>query len=223
MICNPSENPRRSNPNAKRKSAIRQPKKSFDDFVLIIPVVRRHARISFCKMPPERKEDLIEECIASAFRAYARLMELGKQDLIYPTVLAKYAVKQVRGGRRVGASVNCNDVLSPYAQKRKPIKIKRLDRYDPEEQAWVEAVVEDSATPVPEQVAFRVDFPAWLKQYRAPKRRVVETLALGYTTNEVAQQFELSAGRISQMRREFEQSWEAFQHDMEDFMTGKTE
>jgi len=43
----------------------------------------------------EEKAELIEECLANAFRAYARLMELGKQDVIYPSVLAKFAVKQV--------------------------------------------------------------------------------------------------------------------------------
>jgi hypothetical protein len=189
--------------------------RTYDDFVLIIPVIRNHARVSFCKMQPEEKEELIEECLANAFRAYARLLELGKHDLIYPTVLAKFAVKQVRSGRRVGGKLNCQDVLSLYAQKRKAIKIERLDRFDPEEQAWLEAVVEDTETPVPEQVAFRVDFPAWLKQYQVPKRRLAKTLALGYTTNEAARRFDLSASRISQLRRAFEKSWEAYQGEEE--------
>jgi hypothetical protein len=211
MICSPPIKPQRPNHAAKRKSIPQRLKKSLDDFVLIIPVVREHARISFRKKLPEEQAELIEECVASAFRAYARLLELGKEDLIYPTVLATFAVKQVRDGRLVGGKLNINDVLSRYAQKRKPIKIERLDRYDPAKQAWEEAVVEDSETPVPDQAAFRMDFPAWLKRYQALKRRVVEALALGYTTNEAARRFHLSAGRISQLRREFENSWQVFQ------------
>ena len=153
---------------------------AYDEFVLIIPVIREHARFSFRKKNPEEKEELIEECLANAFRAYTRLIELGKQDMIYPTVLAKFAVKQVISGRRVGGSLNSDDILSRYAQLRRDITIKRLDRYDPEEKIWKEAVVEDTETPIPEQVAFRVDFPAWLQLYQPSKRRVAEALALGY-------------------------------------------
>jgi hypothetical protein len=94
MIRSPSDNPQ-SNPHAKRNSAARHPQISYEDFVLIIPAIREHARISFRKKRPEEKAELIEECLANAFRAYARLMELGKQDVIYPSVLAKFAVKQV--------------------------------------------------------------------------------------------------------------------------------
>ena len=208
MICIPTINPQQSNRAAKRKSTPQPLKNLHDNFVLIIPAVRTHARISFRKHRPEEKEELIEECIANAFRAYARLMELGKEDMIYPSVLANFAVKQVRAGRRVGGCLNSKDV---YAQLRQGVTIKRLDHYDPEEQEWKEAVVEDDSTPIPEQVAFRVDFPAWLNQHQPPKRRVAEALALGYTTSEAAKRFDLSSGRISQLRREFEQSWEDYQ------------
>ena len=215
MICCPSENPRNSIPTPKQKSASQHPKRSHDDFVLLIPVIREHARFSFRKNRPEEKEELIEECLANAFRAYVRLMELGKEAMIYPTVLAKYAVRQVRSGRKVGGCLNSNDILSRYAQLRRNITIKRLDRYDPEEKAWKEAVIEDPETPIPEQVAFRVDFPTWLKQYQAPKRRVAEALALGYTTNEASKRFNVTAGRISQLRGEFEKSWGEFQGEEE--------
>ena len=215
MICCPPENPRRLKPSTQRTSASQHPKRPYDDFVLLIPVIRNHARFSFRKKNPEEREELIEECLANAFRAYTRLIELGKEDMIYPTVLAKFAVKQVISGRRVGGCLNSDDILSRYAQLRRDITIKRLDRYDPEEKIWKDAVVEDTETPIPEQVAFRVDFPTWLKLYQPSKRRVAEALALGYTTNEASKRFKVTAGRISQLRRDFERSWEAFQGEEE--------
>jgi hypothetical protein len=209
MFSRPSENLRRSNSQAHGKTGSSE--RSFDDFVLIIPLIRQHAQFSFRKKRSEEKEELVEECLANAFRAYVRLLELGKEDLIYPSVLAKFAVKQVRCGRRVGGHLNSNDILSGYAQLRRNIVLERLDYYDPEAKAWRAAVVEDPSTPIPEQVAFRIDFPAWLQQHQSPKRRVAEALALGYTTKEAAKRFNVSPGRISQLRRDFEKSWQEFQ------------
>jgi DNA-directed RNA polymerase sigma subunit (sigma70/sigma32) len=131
-------------------------------------------------------------------------------DVAYPTVLARYAVAQIQDGRRVGSRLNVRDVLSPYAQKHKGIHVERLDHFDREEDQWIEAVVEDSRTPVPDQVAFRCDFPAWLETLPRRNRRIAKALSLGHTTSEVAKRFQVSAGRISQLRREMQQSWRDF-------------
>jgi len=39
-------------------------------------------------------------------------------------------------------------------------------------------------------------------------------LATGETTNAAAKKFRISAGRISQLRRELEESWKKFQGDL---------
>src|SRR5271157_4365356 len=210
MTCCPSQNPSRSNGKAKRNAASRRPH-PYQDFERIIPIIRGHARISFPGKGPEEQEELAAECVANAFRAYARLVELGKRHLIYPSVLARYAVMQAREGRRVGGSLNTHDVLSRYAQRRKRIVVERLDKFDPDADEWQEAVIEDHATPVPEQVAFRVDFPVWLEGHPASKRRIAKALALGFTTSEAARRFQISASRISQLRRQFESSWQNYQ------------
>jgi hypothetical protein len=74
--------------------------------------IRRYARCAFRHLGAEQCEDAVEEVIANAAVAFARLAALGKTDLAYPTVLARYGIAQVRDGRRVG------DVLSPYAQRK---------------------------------------------------------------------------------------------------------
>jgi len=66
---------------------------------------------------------------------------------------------------------------------------------------------------VPDQAAFRVDFPAWLARLSRRDLRIAERLAAGRSTSEVARQVGLSAARISQKRHELHASWQAFQGD----------
>ena len=105
-------------------------------------------------------------------------------------------------------------MLSPYAQQQKGIHVERLDRFDEEDNEWVEAVVEDDRTPIPDQVAFRCDFPVWLKRLSRRNRRIAEALAVGHTTGDVARRFKVSPGRISQLRRLLQQSWQEFQGEI---------
>jgi transposase-like protein len=56
----------------------------------------------------------------------------------------------------------------------------------------------------------------------AKKRRVAEALAQGDSTNDVADEFGVSAGRVSQLRREFAESWQEFHGPVsENGMTGQ--
>ena len=75
-------------------------------------------------------------------------------------------------------------------------------------------MVEDHRTPVVDQVCFRVDFPDWLSRLNRRNRRIAESLAHGNSTHAVARQFRVSAGRVSQLRREFYESWEQFQQGL---------
>jgi hypothetical protein len=179
-------------------------------FLAMLPAIAAQARFLFRRLRPEAREDAVQEVIANAVVAFARLVELRKADVAYPSVLARYAAAQVRDGRRVGNRINIREVLSPRAQKEKGFRVERLDRFDKEEDQWIEAVIEDRRTPVPDQVAFRLDFPAWLKRLSTRDRQIAETLALGHTTGEVAERFGLSPARISQLRRELHCSWLEF-------------
>jgi len=179
-------------------------------FLAMLPVIERVARRAFRRLRAEAREEFVQEAIANALVAFVRLVELGKQDLAYPTVLAHYAVRQVFEGRRVGARLNVRNVLSPYARRKKNLRVERLDRYDAEEQEWLEAVVEDDRTPVADQAAFRVDYPAWLASLSARHRRIAAALALGHTTGAVARRFRVSPARVSQLRGEFHRSWRRF-------------
>jgi hypothetical protein len=165
---------------------------------------------AFRRLRPEQREDALQEALANAFTAFVRLWRRGRQQVAFPCVLAGYAVAQWFAGRRVGSRLNVRDVLSPYAQRRKRFYVERLDRYDPRQAAWREAIVEDRQTPVPDQVAFRIDFPEWLHRLSMRDRRIAEMLARGESTSEVARCHRLTAGRVSQLRRELHDSWLRF-------------
>ena len=180
-------------------------------FLAMLPAIRTHARIAFRHLNPEAREEAIQNCVANAMIAYARLYELGKVDLAYPSVLARYAVAQTKDFRTVGGHLAIRDVLSPYCQRQKHIVVERLDKFDDEENAWVEVVVEDRHVGPAEVAATRLDFAAWLRSLPGRLRRIAKFLANGETTTAAAKKFEVSPGRISQIRQELKQAWQRFQ------------
>ena len=73
-----------------------------------------------------------------------------------------------------------------------------------------EACLVDVRAPVPEQAAFRIDFPKWLRQLSLRNRLVALALGRGESTQDVARQHCLSCGRVSQLRGELRRSWDEF-------------
>ena len=61
--------------------------------------------------------------------------------------------------------------------------------------------------PCPTSWRFRCDFADWLQSLPRRDCHIAESLALGNRTSEVAKQFDVSDGRISQLRRELAESW----------------
>jgi hypothetical protein len=179
-------------------------------FLIMLPTIVRYLRVAFRHLHPDAKEEAVAEALANACAAYRRLVQRGRAHLGFPTVLARFAAAQVVDGRRLGSGQNTRDVLSSRAQKKKHFQVERLDLFDQEEDQWMEAVVEDLHTPVFEQVCFRLDFPEWLARLSRRNRRIAQSLSIGNSTSAVARRFRISPGRISQLRREFYESWQAF-------------
>lgn len=57
---------------------------------------------------------------------------------------------------------------------------------------------------------FRIDFADWLKTLTPRERRLIKDMVNGERTKDLADKFDLSAARISQMRREFREGWERY-------------
>ena len=190
----------------------RQPEPKWHaDFLKMLPAIELRAKIGLRHLGAEAREEAMQEVVANTLVAYLRLVELGKADLAYPTVLAQYAVAHALGGRKVGGRLNVRDVMSSYAQQKKGFRVDRLDSYDQNAGDWMEILVEDrSATPA-DVAASRIDFAAWLRSLSSRYRKIATTLAVGETTAKVAKMFRLSRGRVSQLRRELQESWQVFQ------------
>ena len=50
-------------------------------FLAMLPAIRRAAQITFRKVRPELRDELIEEVVANCFVAYAQLVERGQADV----------------------------------------------------------------------------------------------------------------------------------------------
>lgn len=178
----------------------------------ILPRVQQHARIYFrhvkCR---DKRADHIAECIALAWKWFVRLVRRGKDVLQFVSALATYAARAVRSGRRVVGHEKSKDVLSPVAQRKHGFAVGKLPDFSTlSDNPLQEALHDNTVSPVPDQVAFRLDFPAWLSTLGQRNRAMAEDMALGHRTQELSHKYHVSQGRISQMRRYFEKDWARF-------------
>jgi len=183
-------------------------------FLALLPTIQAYVRRAFRHLAPEARDEAVQEGIGHAFVAYARLVQRGKTELAYASPLARYAVARFRVGRRIGSPLNCHDILSPYAQRKKNFTVERLDRCGKHAHSWEEVLVEDKRCTPAEIAAGRIDFAAWLRTLSARDRKVAQVLAIGETTNAAAQRFHVTPARISQVRRELQDAWRRFQGEI---------
>jgi len=182
-------------------------------FLSMLPTITKTARVAFRDLDAEAKEEAVAEVVAAAFVMFVGLVERGKEALAYGSVLANFGVKRVKIGRKAATPMNVRDISSEYSQMAKGFSLQRLDRYDREEESWKEVVVEDRRVGPVEVVATKLDFESWLRSLPRRTRKIAATLAAGETTTRTARRFRVSAGRISQMRRELMGSWCEFTAD----------
>ena len=171
-----------------------------EGFLALLPAIRLHAVIAFRRLNPEARAEAIQNCIANALIAYTRLYELGKVELAYAGVLARYAIAQTREGRIVGNRMNVRDVSSSYAISKKSLIVERLDHYDKTEDCWEEIVVQDRHCGPFDVVRTKLDFRAWLRSLPIRLRRIARFLAVGETTTAAAKKFGVSQARIRRFR-----------------------
>lgn len=97
----------------------------------------------------------------------------------------------------------------------KGVRVDSLDHRDHNTDEWKEVVVEDRRAGPAAVASTRIDFAAWLRSLCRRERKIATTLAQGESTGATAKRFKVSSGRISQIRAELKQSWQAFQAESE--------
>ena len=106
--------------------------------------------------------------------------------------------------RRVGTKANSNDL---YAQQA---SLPREYLGTPQDQGWKEPLIDNRKSPVPDQAAFRIDFPQWLETLPQRDRDIVLQLCQGDRPVEVARHHGITRGRGSQLRKELHDGWLRF-------------
>ena len=206
-------------------STITTPEALHAHFLAILPRIETHAKIHFRYLRcPGKKEDAIAEVIALSWHWFLRINEQGKDVNEFVSTLADYAVRHVRSGRKLCGQLKAKDVMSPYAQHRGGFTVEALNCStarshetffaDPHGQDHMDVMEErlkdNTQSPVAEQAAFRIDYPAWLSQLGSRNRAIAEDMSQDLGTFELADKHKVSPARISQMRREFSKDWQRF-------------
>jgi len=180
-------------------------------FLMILPRIQSQAWNAFHGLSFDLKQELQSEVVGHCWKSFIKLFELGRHEDVPPMSLASFAIRAVRSGRRMGASLNINDVSSNYCQRRLGIRTTPFCMIDQNGEKWAESLIADERARPDQLVMARIDFSEWLQTLKPLHRKVAEHLSLGESTHSTARIFNLTAGRISQIRRLLEQSWLSFQ------------
>jgi hypothetical protein len=180
-------------------------------FLTILPRIQLHGRVYFRHKKPEKRDEAIAEMVALAWKSFVNLARRGKDATQFPMALARYAAQGVHNGRRLCGQEKIRDVLSPRAQQQHNFTVVSLPEGSSlNGNVFDEALIDNTQTPVPEQVSFRIDFPAWRLTRSDRDRRVIDDLMVGERTLDVANKHGLTAARISQLRRDFYLDWQRY-------------
>src|SRR5262249_54420432 len=125
---------------------------------------------------------------------------------------ARLACLAVCSGRRLCGQEKVGEVLSQRAQHRYGFTVCPLPQASGGllGDVFAEALADNTQTSPDEQVAFRIDFPAWLLTRTDRDRRMIEDLLRGEKAQDVGRKHGLSPGRVSQIRRALHDDWERF-------------
>jgi hypothetical protein len=198
-----------------------------DRFLELLPRIETHGKIYFRHKKGAEKAEILQEMRALAWKWYRRLMQRGKDPAQFVFNFTRVLVRAVSCGRRVVGMEPVKDVLSPRCQREHSVRVEPLPsstaashetlyatvRGQHEHDALEERLRDNTQTPVPEQAAFRVDWPAWLQTLTDRSRRIIDDLMNGERTLDVSRKYGVSPGRVSQMREWFHDSWERFNAD----------
>jgi hypothetical protein len=181
-------------------------------FLAMVPRIVMHGQVCFRHLRcPLQREDAIAEMLALVWLWHIRLAQRGKDATQFVRALASYAARQVHGGQRLTGMDRIKDVLSPRARRFHGFIVVNLpDQSTLGTTLLHEALHDNAQTPIPDQVAFRQDFPAWRLTRTDRDRRIVDGLMVGERPLAISRQHGISPGRVSQLRREFHHDWTRF-------------
>jgi DNA-directed RNA polymerase specialized sigma24 family protein len=181
-------------------------------FFIALPRIARHARFYFRYLKRTHDhDDAVAEAVALAWKWFVRLVRQGKRPEEFVSAIAAFAARAVKGGRRLCGQEKANDVYSRQTQTRRDFLISRFPEFSTlTGNALEEALHDNATTPIPDQVSFRMDFPAWLATRSSRDRELIGELIAGEQNQDTARRFGISPSRISQLRLAYWADWQLF-------------
>ncbi len=194
-------------------------------FLKILPKLQLHGRIFFrhikCR---QSRDEAIAEMVAVAWKWFVGLSHRGKDVSNFPVTFCRFAGFAVKSGRRLCGQEKPKDVMSPVAQKLRGFRVEALPMSSRtshenlyatvhgqrEHDVFEERLQDNTMTPVPDQVAFRLDFAEWLKTWTERDRRIISDMMKGERTFDLSRKYGCSPSRISQKRQQFKEEWDRF-------------
>jgi hypothetical protein len=195
------------------------------EFLTLVPAIERHAQVVFRSHAPAEREEATAVAVAAAFVGYVRLAAQGQNPARdFASALVTYAVLHAKSGRQIGSRTSTTDAMSPLARRKRGFRVESLSaasaaprefvsrRHERGRQDGLEERLRDNTrTPVPDQAAFRIDFPAFLSSLGRRDRALARFLANGNAAQAASARFGLSDGRVSQLRRAWREQWQRSQ------------
>lgn len=119
-------------------------------------------------------------------------------------MLATFAAKAVRSGRRVCGQLKAKDVLSERAQERHGFCVGKLpDCSTLNTNPLAEAQADTPDTDPSELAQATLDFSAWRRTRSRRDKKLLHDMMLGERTQVLARKYRLSQSRVSQLRSDF--------------------
>lgn len=181
-------------------------------FFVALPRIARHARFYFRHLKRQHDhDDAVAEAVALAWKWFVRLVQQGKHPEEFVSAIATFAARAVKGGRRLCGQEKAKDVLSRTTQARRGFTVTGFPEFSTlTRHALEEALHDNATTPVPDQVSFRMDFPAWLATRSVRDRELIGELITDERNQDSARRFGISPSRISQLRLAYLADWRLY-------------
>jgi hypothetical protein len=173
-------------------------------FMAVLPSLRRVIGRSFRSYFAMYREDAIAEAIGIAWYKFRRLVERGGDPERFVSSIGQQSAVIVHRGRTIpiAGGGRGRAVIEPlcHATQRK----YRLHSRP----MWDECLI--TRPPIPEAVAFRIDFAAWRRQWTRSDLAIIDDRLAGYTRQEIACRMGLSKSAVEQRLPLFRKSWQQF-------------
>ena len=169
-----------------------------DCFTTRLPWMQRIAHMHFGHLNAEQRDEAVQNTLALAWKFFHRLFEQGRANPVILKSVLWFAVKQTKSKRTVQGRARSKDAMD--YRERGRVRFEQSD---------LDGLI-GRHTPVPDQVSFRVDVPAFFSTLKPRQQALAYDLASGMTTSEVAEKHGVTRGAISQFRARFKRWYDEF-------------